>query len=63
MIRNNHDPIRRLPIMQAYWFTCTHYIIKLTNSCYRTLHPASQDIRSLMSPEKQMSVLQPLVFP
>ena len=24
-----------------------HY--KLTNSCYRTLHPASQDIRSLMS--------------
>jgi hypothetical protein len=36
---------------------------KLTNSCYRTLHPASQDIRSLMSPEKQMSALQPLVFP
>ena len=38
-----------------------HY--KLTNSCYRTLHPASQDIRSLMSPEKQMSASQPLVLP
>ena len=28
----------------------------------RTLHPASQDIRELMSPEKQMPALQPLVF-
>ena len=36
---------------------------ELTNSRCRALHPASQDIRSLMSPEKQMSAPQPLVFP
>ena len=35
---------------------------KLTNSCYRTLHPALQDIRSLMSPEKQMSACIHLFF-
>ena len=35
---------------------------KLTNSCYRTLHPASHDIRSLMSPEKQMSACSHLFF-
>ena len=31
-------------------------------SVLRTLHPASQDIRSLMAQEKQMSASQPLVF-
>ena len=37
-------------------------LCKLTNPCWRTLHPASQDIRSLMVQEKQMSATQPLVF-
>ena len=32
-------------------------------SVLRTLHPASQDIRSLMAQKKQMSASQPLVFP
>ena len=35
---------------------------ELTNPRYRALHPASQDIRSLMSPEKQMSACSHLFF-
>jgi len=42
--------------------SCKH-ILQARESVLRTLHPASQDIRSLMAQKKQMSASQPLVFP